>query len=197
MALAVVTLAVGLGLAAALASIADAILFHPLPVDRPHEIVRIYTASSGQSLGFVSNPDFEALRGSSRTLTGMIAQSQVLIAVGNSPAQMRMGLAVSSNYFDVLRVAPAIGRAFRADEARDAVVVLAYGFWKARFGGDRGVVGRPIRLGGTPFTIIGVAPSGFGLDRFTREISICRWACTARACSPYPAIRWRTGRDDI
>jgi putative ABC transport system permease protein len=169
MALAVLTLAVGLGLAAALASVADAILFHPLPVDRPREIVRIYTASSGQPLGFVSNPDFEDLRGSSRTMAGMIAESQVLIAVGSTPAQMRMGLAVSANYFDVLRVAPAVGRTFRADQARQAVVVLSYSFWESRFGADRSVIGNAIQLGGTSFTIIGVAPDGFGLDRFTRE----------------------------
>ncbi len=169
MALPVLTLAVGLGLAGALASVADAILFHPLPVDRPREIVRIYTASAGQPLGLVSHPDFEGFRGSSRTIAGMIAQSQVLIAAGTSPAQMRMGLAVTPNYFDVLRVAPAVGRTFRADEARQPVVVLACSFWESQFGADRGVIGRAILLGGTPFTIIGVAPLGFGLDRFTRE----------------------------
>ncbi len=169
MALAVSTLAVGLGLAAALCSVADAILFRPLPVDRPREIVRIYTASADQPLGFVSNPDFEDFRDSSRTMAGIIAETQVLIAVGSSPAQMRMGLAVSANYFDVLRVAPAVGRTFRADEARDAVVVLAHAFWKAQFGANPEVIGSTIRLGGTPFTIIGVAPAGFALDRFTRE----------------------------
>jgi len=160
---------VGLGLAAALSSVADAILFRPLPVDRSSEIVRIYTASAGQPLGFVSHPDFADFRGSSRTMAGMVAESQVLIAVGGAPAQMRMGLAVSANYFDVLRVAPALGRTFREDEKRYAVVVLAHAFWKAQFGANPKVTGSTMRLGGTPFTIIGVAPAGFALDRFTRE----------------------------
>ena len=66
----------------------------------------------------------------------MVAESQVLIAVGGAPAQMRMGLAVSANYFDVLRVARALGRTFREDEKRYAVVVLAHAFWKAQFGAN-------------------------------------------------------------
>jgi hypothetical protein len=107
------SLAVGSGLAAALASVADAVLFRPLPVARPGEIVRVYTASRLQPLGYVSYPDYQDLSRNSRTLAGMVAQSQVLLALGagvrESP-QVRMGLAVTPNYFDVLGVRAELGR---------------------------------------------------------------------------------------
>src|ERR1700719_1484261 len=111
-ALTVLSLAAGVALTASLASVADAILFRPLPVVRPDQIVRVYTASAGQPMGFVSYPDFEDFRAASRTLREMVAQSQVLVAVGGesgNPAQVRMGLAVTPNYFDVLGVPVALG----------------------------------------------------------------------------------------
>jgi predicted permease len=166
------SLAVGIGLAAALASVADAILFRPLPVPRPNEIVRVYTASRLQSLGYFSYPDYEDLSRSSTTLSGMLAQSQVLLAVSaralDAP-QVRMGLAVTSNYFDLLGVQAQLGRTLRIEDDRAPVVVLSDAFWRARFGRDRGILGRTLQIGSTPFTVIGVAPSGFGLDRFLRE----------------------------
>ena len=166
------SLAAGIGLAIALASVADAILFRPLPVSRPSEIVRVYTASRLQALGYVSYPDYQDFSRDSRTVAGMIAQSQVLLAVGSgareSP-QVRMGLAVTPNYFDVLGVRVELGRTFRAQDARVAVVVLSSAFWHSRYGGDRGILGRAVEIGGASFTVIGVAPRGFGLDRFVQE----------------------------
>jgi predicted permease len=171
-ALAAGSLASGIGLAAALASVADAILFRPLPVPRPSEIVRVYTASRLQPLGYVSYPDYEDLARNSRTLAGMVAQSQVLLAVGTATGespQVRMGLAVTPNYFDVLGVRASLGRTFYPEDARVALVVLSRGFWRSRFGGDRRILGRAVEISGVPFTVIGVAPAGFGLDRFVQE----------------------------
>src|SRR5712691_540255 len=166
------SLASGIGLAAALASVADAVLFRPLPVARPGEIVRVYTASRLQTLGYVSYPDYQDFSRNSRTLAGMVAQSQVLLAVGSgvreSP-QVRMGLADTPNYFDVLGVRSVLGRTFRAEDARAAVIVLSSACWRSRYGGDRRLLGRAIEIGGVPFTVIGVAPPGFGLDRFVQE----------------------------
>ena len=168
-ALAVSTLATALGLTAALASFAEAILLRPLPVSQPDRIVRIFTASNTQPLGLVSYPDFEDFRGASRTLAGMAAQSQIRLAVGTAPAEMHLALAVTSNYFDLLGVPVAPGRGFRTEEARDAVVVLAYDYWRSHFATDPRAIGRTILICGSPFTIIGVAPKNFGLDRFTHE----------------------------
>jgi ABC-type antimicrobial peptide transport system permease subunit len=161
--LAIVSLAVGLGLITALASLADAILFRPLPVAQPGEVARIFTTSREQAAGFVSFPDFDDFR-RAPSIRGAVAQTQLLIAVGDPP-RIRMGLAITPDYFDVLGVAPAIGRGFRVDDAHTPVVILSYAFWRA----NPRPPGTTIRLGRTPFTVIGVAPENFGLDRFVRE----------------------------
>src|SRR5580700_10118285 len=123
-ALCVLSLAAGIGLATALASVADAILFCPLPVPGPDRIVRIFTSSAEQPQGPVSYRDFLDFRQASRSMAGMVAQTQVLLAVGgeggssgnpgagNSAASVRLGLAVTTDYFEVLQVPPALGRAF-------------------------------------------------------------------------------------
>ena len=80
-----------------------------------------------------------------------------------------MGLAVTPNYFDVFGVEPRIGRVFHPAESREAVVVLADAFWRDHFAGDPGIIGRAVPISGIPFTIIGVVPRGFGLDRFLHE----------------------------
>jgi predicted permease len=179
------SLAIALALTTALASVADAILFRPLPVDHPAEIVRLFTASPAQALGFSSYPDFADLRRSSQTVS-MVAQAQVLVAVQaphssslnssvgsfrNFPvvAQVRLGLAVTPDYFQVLRVKAKIGRMFQETDSREPVVVLANTFWKSQFEANPQIIGRIIRLSGTPFTVIGVAPENFGLDRFIHE----------------------------
>src|SRR5262245_8486999 len=103
--IAVLSLAVGLALTIALSSIAGGVLFRPLPVARASEIVRIYSASPLRPHGFVSFPDYEDFARQARTVSGLIAQTQVLLAVGgrgDEPAEVRMGLAVTANYFDVL-----------------------------------------------------------------------------------------------
>ena len=80
------------------------------------------------------------------------------------------GQAVSTNFFDVLRVQPAMGRGFLPDEGRvagrDAVVVLAHDTWTEQFGADPGLVGQQIRLTGQPFTVVGIAPEGFNGAEF-------------------------------
>jgi predicted permease len=184
--LAVLSLAIGIALAVALSSIADAVLFRPLPVARPDEIVRVYSASPLHSLGFVSYFDYRdfararTLRGplapSAPALCGMIAQTQVLLAVGartgrptDQPPEMRLGLAVSSNYFDVLGVPARLGRTFSENEDRQPVVILSDSFWRRRFAADPAILGRAVSLAQAPFTVIGVAPPGFGLDRFLHE----------------------------
>jgi predicted permease len=170
-ALCVCSLAAGIGLTVALASVADAMLFRPLPVPRPNEIVRIFTASATQPRGFVSFLDFEDFQRSARTLPrtfrGIAAQTQVLVAVGGdsgTPSTIRLGLAVSADYFDVLGVKAAVGRTFRPEDWHKPVVMLS-----DAFSTDRNAVGHTIRIAGARFTIIGIAPKSFALDRFTHE----------------------------
>jgi predicted permease len=152
--LAALSLAVGIGLAAALASIVDAILLRPLPVPRPQEIMRVFTASEGQPYGFVSYPDFEDFR----KAKPMVAECLIPVAVGE-PARMQLALAVTTDYFQVLGVSAAVGRTFVAED-RD-VVALAHG--SARD------IGKDLRVTGKLYRIIGIAPENFGLDRFLHQ----------------------------
>lgn len=166
------SLALGIALALALIAIADAILFRPLPVPRPDEIVRVFSASPLHSMGFVSYPDYRDFARSTRTLNGLSAQTQILAAFGGragEPPSIHMGLAVTPNYFEVLGVPAHWGRTFRPDEGHQPVVVLSDSLWRRRFAGDHGVIGRTVPISGTPFTVIGVARAGFGLDRFLHE----------------------------
>ncbi len=166
------SLALGIALALTLIAIADAILFRPLPAPRPDEIVRVFSASPLHSMGFVSYPDYRDFARNTRTLSGLSAQTQILAAFGDhagEPPSIHMGLAVTPNYFDVLGVPVHWGRTFRQDEGRQPVVILSDSFWRRRFAGDRGVIGRTVPISGTPFTVIGVARAGFGLDRFLHE----------------------------
>lgn len=156
--LAIVSLSAGLALITALILIADAILFRPLPVARPQEIARIFTATRENPMGFVSFPDYRDL---TRVLPQAAAQTQVLIAAGDPP-RIRMGLAVTRNYFDVLGVRAASGRMFQSEDDFLPRVVLSYSFWRAN-------PEPTITLGRTVFRVIGVAPENFGLDRFLHE----------------------------
>ncbi len=152
--LATLSLAAGIGLTAALASIVDAILLRPLPVARPWEISRVFTASEGQPYGFVSYPDFLDFR----KAAPMIAECLIPVAAGE-PARMKLALAVTPDYFQVLGVSARFGRTFSDDDRM--AVVLAHG--------SASDIGKTLRVGSGLYTVIGVAPENFGLDRFLHE----------------------------
>ena len=169
---AVLTLAVGIGLGTAFSSGADALLLRPLPVPDPEKIVRVYTAAKFQPLGYVSFPDYADLTRDSATLSYAIAQVQILAAAGaasEATPRVRMGLAVTPNYFEALGVSAQLGRAFTAADAHENVAVLADSFWRSHFNASRGVIGQRITIAGEPYTAIGVAPRGFGAFRYSRE----------------------------
>ena len=104
------------------------------------------------------------------------------------------GRAVSPQYFSILGVSPALGRPFTAEEARPGrgnVIILSFGLWQSRLGGDSGVLGRQITLNGSPATILGVLPRGFALESpnnkvaSSRQIAIinevmCPWSTNSR-----------------
>jgi predicted permease len=177
-AVAICSLALGIGATSAMFSLADAMLLRPLSVLNPDRVVTINSAASAP-LGLnpsVSYPDYVDLRDRNRTFSGLVAASYSFFGfspnVGVQP-QMKWGLYVSGNFFNVLGVEPALGRGFRSDEdqveGRDPVVVLGHDFWAGQFGAKPSVVGSRIRLNGIDFTVIGVAPEHFtGVDNFLR-----------------------------
>ena len=164
---AMLSLTIGIGAYTALFTITNALLFRPLPVSRPWELIRVHSSLRGTGYFNISYPEYLDFRDHNRVFSGMIAYfPTITMALGTSAEpQAVTGEAVSGNYFSVLGVEPMLGRAFLSEEEQipgsHAVVVLSHRLWQRRFGGDASVIGRRIRLNGYPFIVVGVAPSTF------------------------------------
>ena len=167
-AVAVITLALGIGANTATFSVANTLLLGTSrQVEDPAELTRMHiTWASGLEFGSFSYPDFIDLQERNDVLTGLIASSirPFHLSDGNSNDRIT-GSIVSGNYFDVLGVAPAPGRGFLPEEYETAgthpVAVLSHGLWQRRFGADPSVIGGTVSLNNYSFTAIGVAPRGF------------------------------------
>jgi putative ABC transport system permease protein len=173
--IAVLSLALGIGANAAIFSLADALLFRPLPVTDPGSVMALNLDTPGGDLGNFSYPDYRDLRSSAKSLDGIAAfqlSTFSLARTKDEVPQMRAGLEVSDNFFSVLGIQPTLGRSFLPEETVKGgapAVVLAYGFWQDQFNGDKEILGRTIRISGTDFTIVGVAPKAFtGVDQYVR-----------------------------
>ena len=164
----VLVVSVGSGAVTTIFSAMNALVLRPLPgVGEPARLVGIEpTRPDGEVLQQGSYALYDYLRERSRTVDGVAAWGKVslTISAGEEGAAV-WGNLVSGNFFDVLRVRPALGRFFAADEAQtplsSPVIVVSSAFWKSRLGADPSAVGRMILVNGRPFTLIGVAPAAF------------------------------------
>ena len=168
-AVAVLSLALGIGANTAIFSLLNSVFFHPLPVENVSRLVRVYTTDA-RNPGFLptSRLNFEDYRDQVSAFAEATVYQFVPINLGaerDAKPEVVVGQIVSGNYFSLLGVRPALGRAFRPDEDqvpdRNPVVVLGDALWRTRFGADPGIVGRTIQLNGLTFTVIGVAPRAF------------------------------------
>ena len=173
----VVTLALGIGMSAAVFSMLDGLIFRPYPVPHPSSIVTLVGTSRDNGFDDFSYREYLDIRRGTKSYDGVIAngdlQSVGFSAEPGAMPRVKAGMLVSGNYLRVLGVEPQLGRGFRDDEdeavGRDAVVVLGSDFWKHEFASGPSVVGRIVRLNGTDFTVIGVAPETFpGMEVFQR-----------------------------
>jgi predicted permease len=172
---AIVSIALGIGANATIFSLADGMVLRPLPVPNPSQVVKLSARTpSGRfgDIGDMSYSDFLDYRDRLQSFDGLVAFSLTPFGFARdskAQSQMKYGYLVSGNLFRVMGTEPRIGRGFRPDEdqapGRDAVVVLAYAFWKNEFSSDPSIIGRRVRLNGLDFTVIGVAPESFtGMD---------------------------------
>jgi hypothetical protein len=172
-AVAILSLAIGIGANTSTFSLADAMLLRPLPVEHPADVVRVVSTSQTERYARISYPDYIDFRDHAKTLSGIVGYKNIPIGFNpnpDAPAKLMLGLAVTPNFFDVLGIRPALGRAFRADENREAVVIISDSTWDSQFGRDPSVIGRSVKLSKVDFTIIGVAPASFpGIDRYVHE----------------------------
>jgi predicted permease len=157
-AVAVFSLALGIGANIGIFSLMDAVLFRPLPVANPTELEKF---TSGYSYTM-----YRELRDSNKVFSGLIARqiSPVTLVTSSQPERATAEL-VSGNYFSVLGIQPALGRLLTPDDddapMRHTVTVLSYSFWRDHFSSDAAVAGKTIRINDYPFTIVGVAPPSF------------------------------------
>ncbi|HEY7569599.1 MAG TPA: ABC transporter permease [Gemmatimonadaceae bacterium] len=164
---ALLTLALGIGVNSSIFSVVNAILFRPLPVERPDELVDIYgRQSTASEHGTHSYPNYLTYRGATSTLSDLIGHSNFFANLSiEGSSDLVTGELVTDNYFQALGVRPALGRTFAPDEASvigaSAYAVISDRFWKTKFAGAPNVVGQTFRLNGTTYSIIGVAPPEF------------------------------------
>ena len=161
-AVAVLTLALGIGANTAIFSAVNALLLKPLPYPGSDRLVQIMsTGFRGVHFG-VSLPDLHDLRGLSQDFAGVGAtatQRYNLTGTGD-PREVQVA-AVTADLFDVLQVHPEIGHGFTAAEERSPFALVSHGLWVTSFGRDPGILGRSISLDGRSFTVVGVMPAGF------------------------------------
>ena len=167
-AIAILSIALGVGLNTAMFSFVDAVLLRPLPVKDSGRVIVVDSTAPGTRLGGMSYPDYTDLRDRTRTLSALVCYELIPMSVSASregEAQMNLGVIASGNYFSGLGIDIPVGRGFRADEdvttGKDLVAVISHSFWEREYGSDPGAIGRKLRLNGADFTVIGVAPKGF------------------------------------
>jgi predicted permease len=166
-ALAVLSLALGIGANTAIFSLVDTVLLRPLPVAKPEQLVEVYgTIHNGADDSIQSYLNYKDYRDRNNVFTGLLAYRFAPMSLSHGNANERVwGYLVSGNYFDVLGVRPMLGRGFLPEEdetqGAHAVAVLSYGCWQSRFGADSNIVGQSVTLNGHTFTVVGVMPRGF------------------------------------
>jgi putative ABC transport system permease protein len=168
--LALASLAVGLGTATAIFSVANAIFLRPLPIEDPDRVVEVFRGRGGNH----AYPDFLRLQETGAAFIrlaacdeywyGEGADKPVFLRSGTDLLRVSLGL-VSGEYFDVIGIGPALGRllvpADNRPEGGNPVAVLSWAFWQRRFAGRPEVVGSEIDLSGTSYRVVGIARSGF------------------------------------
>jgi putative ABC transport system permease protein len=172
-ALAVVTLALGIGANTAIFSVVDAVLLRPLPYREPDRLVKIWPH---KPLASVSKLEYAALRERLRSVENLTARTTWLFTMtGQGEPEELKGARTTAGFFDLLGAKPVLGRTFASNEDQPAhfhVAVLSHGFWQRRFGGDPKVIGQSITLDGEDFAIIGVMPPGFNYPAERLELWI-------------------------
>jgi predicted permease len=163
--MAVFTLAIGIGANTAIFTVLNAVLLRPLPFHDPGRLMIVSENSPQFNDMSVSYPNFLDWRSQNGSFTGMaLFRSDDYTLTGKGGPEHIDGREVSAGFFSLLGVAPVLGREFRAEEDRPGaapVVMLSYGLWQRRFGGDRNILGRTIRLNDADYTVIGVLPQDF------------------------------------
>jgi predicted permease len=187
---AVAALALGIGATSAVFTLVNAVLLRTLPFDNPDRIMMISTRDAQSRTFGVSQPDFEDMRQATRTFSGiaLVQMNPVNFSADERVPDQYDGVYISWNGFSLIGTQTAIGRGFSAEDDRPgapAVVLLSHKVWQSRYGGDRSIAGRAVRVNAEPATIVGVMPPGMEFP-FNAEV----WLPLAQR----PTAQTRAGR---
>src|SRR5436190_5011706 len=173
-AVAILTLALGIGANTAIFSVLDQLMVRPLPVREPQRLALVGQLRRDGNLDFDFNyPLFQDYQRQNTVFAELSATSEMDVGLGTGGATERQrAMVVSGNYFSMLGINAVLGRTFAKNEGAEiddaTVIVLSHGLWQRRFGADPKVIGRSVTVNARPFTIIGVAPKEFtGTSRAT------------------------------
>ncbi|MFL6584597.1 MAG: ABC transporter permease [Chthoniobacterales bacterium] len=168
-AIAIVTLALGIGANSAIFSVIDTVLLRPLPFKNPQQLAAVWIRDSHdkdpKQRGVFSVPDFVDLREQNQSFAAMTAYTRAatVVSLGDDSQQLE-GVAITSDVFNTLGVTPVLGRAYTPEEDKieaPPVVVISHELWRRVFGGDRNIIGRQVTMAARSYTVIGVMPPAF------------------------------------
>jgi predicted permease len=186
-AVAVLTLALGIGATSAIFSVLDAVVLRPLPFLRPDQLQMVWETMPGNDTRWVAPANFLDWRRGARSFTGLAAFSEGAATLTGGDAPERLAtVSVSTNFFDILGVGASVGRALSTTDAAagaDPVVVLSDDLWRRRYGGDVAIVGQRIALDGRAHRVAGVMPRGF---RFPETADL--WSAASRDIPELPGF---------
>jgi predicted permease len=206
---AIISVALGVGANTVVFSVLHAALFRPLAVWQPDRLLFVQRGTSSAGVSFPAYRDFSDR---STTIAGAVAYRVDRVGLdAGSGAERIWGYLATGNYFDVVGLTPVLGRFFHADDEKginsSPYIVLSYDLWRTRFQGALDTPGRTVRINGKPFTVLGVAPSGFrGTEAFIRpdfwiplamdpQIEGFNWLEERAAQNAWMIVRARPGVD--
>jgi putative ABC transport system permease protein len=163
---ALITLALGIGANTAIFSVANGVLIRDLPYSDSQRLALLWsTGRNGNTRDQLSFTDIDDYRSQNHVFENVVPFGDWSATfTGDDDPTRILGMQVGDGYLSLMRVQPMLGRDFLPEEqidGKDQVIILTYGLWQSRFAGDLRVVGRQIRLGGKPYTIVGVTPKDF------------------------------------
>ena len=176
---AVITLALGIGATTAVFSVVDQVLLHPLPYPDSDRIVKMAETFKGIAGDDASPANYLDWAAQNSVFAEMAASRgwPANLSEGDRPERVK-GTMVTPSFFALFGINPILGRGLEESDARagnDHVVVLGYGMWQRYFGGDRGIVGRSVRLNGEPYSVVGVMPQNFSPDDYGELWVTSQW----------------------
>jgi predicted permease len=174
-AIAILTLAIGIGANTTLFSVVNGVLLNPLAYPHSDELVTVYASTSGVEKGPLTYLNFLDWQRDTHTLSSMaLYRNQDYNFTGTGEVAERLsGYMISADFFSTLSVNPIIGRTFRPEEDQPGatpVAILSGGFWKRKFGASPDILGKPIILNGATYTIVGVMPASFTFYGHDRDV---------------------------